>query len=499
MLNAEINFEMNFSLPLYYQGWFEKYVQLLDINNDGIDEIKIDQISSTESHTYIYNQSGELLYQSHYQNNEFEKFIRSTIYKNNDNIYLIEAYSYKYQDADTLYIQLKTYNLLENTLIDSSNFALFDEGELDAVYNINVLNHGNTQILYIGIKYKNTLSDLIGTYYDEQSYLIRCIFENGYSNYIDMIDNCGLSFNYYSWSNSILSIGYDEWESSIDFCTNKSKTLYFNLITNEINYQYDEILSVIGTYYGDAFSDNYHHYPTQYRVITNNDLHQGEYGTIIYYLLRNTNYYEKNTICYSPNFGEITWESQDLHMLNGSCINPLVDYEQNYYCIDINRTPNNLRIFNRLTGEIILEQESPFEDDHLDILRSDSNSKIYFLFSDLTEITFYTIEDEIVDFSQNDIIDILINTLSNHPNPFNPTTTISYSLPAYTQKVNIDIYNLKGQKVKTLVNEEMERGIWKKVWDGKDDNDRTVSSGVYFYKLAVNGQTKSVKKCLLVK
>ena len=87
---------------------------------------------------------------------------------------------------------------------------------------------------------------------------------------------------------------------------------------------------------------------------------------------------------------------------------------------------------------------------------------------------------------------------NNYPNPFNPTTTISFSLPEES-KVDISIYNIKGQKVKTLVNEDMERGIWKKFWDGKDDNDRAVSSGVYFYKLDVNGKTKSVKKCLLLK
>jgi len=54
---------------------------------------------------------------------------------------------------------------------------------------------------------------------------------------------------------------------------------------------------------------------------------------------------------------------------------------------------------------------------------------------------------------------------SNHPNPFNPRTTISYAIPQKS-KIEISIYNIKGQKVKTLVNEEKERGIWKEVWNG---------------------------------
>jgi len=87
---------------------------------------------------------------------------------------------------------------------------------------------------------------------------------------------------------------------------------------------------------------------------------------------------------------------------------------------------------------------------------------------------------------------------SNHPNPFNPRTTISYAIPQKS-KIEISIYNIKGQKVKTLVNEEKERGIWKEVWNGKDDNNKTVSSGVYLYKLNVDGKTRAVKKCLMLK
>ena len=87
---------------------------------------------------------------------------------------------------------------------------------------------------------------------------------------------------------------------------------------------------------------------------------------------------------------------------------------------------------------------------------------------------------------------------NNYPNPFNPNTTISFALPEES-KVNLTIYNIKGQKVRSLVNEEMNRGIHRKVWNGKDSSGKVVSSGVYFYKLSVNGKTNAIKKCLLVK
>jgi hypothetical protein len=86
----------------------------------------------------------------------------------------------------------------------------------------------------------------------------------------------------------------------------------------------------------------------------------------------------------------------------------------------------------------------------------------------------------------------------NHPNPFNPTTTISYSLKE-DLKVSLNIYNIKGQKVKTLINEMIPAGEHSVVWNGKDSNNKPVASGIYFYKLNVIDKTEAVKKCLLLK
>ena len=85
----------------------------------------------------------------------------------------------------------------------------------------------------------------------------------------------------------------------------------------------------------------------------------------------------------------------------------------------------------------------------------------------------------------------------NYPNPFNPETTISYQLPENSE-VELAIYNLKGQKVKTLVNELLPAGQHSVVWDGKDDNGKSVSSGIYFYKLKT-GNFEKTKKMILMK
>ena len=96
--------------------------------------------------------------------------------------------------------------------------------------------------------------------------------------------------------------------------------------------------------------------------------------------------------------------------------------------------------------------------------------------------------------------------LINYPNPFNPTTTISFSVTQNAMSgsdgssfVTLEIYNIKGQKVKQLVSSQLSAGQHSVVWDGKDENNQLVSSGIYFYKLNINGKTKAVKKCLLLK
>ncbi len=86
---------------------------------------------------------------------------------------------------------------------------------------------------------------------------------------------------------------------------------------------------------------------------------------------------------------------------------------------------------------------------------------------------------------------------SNYPNPFNPSTIISFSIPEDT-KVNLKVYNIKGQVVKTLLKEQIESGEHRITWDGKDNNNKQVASGIYFYKISAGKETK-VKKMLLLK
>jgi uncharacterized delta-60 repeat protein len=72
----------------------------------------------------------------------------------------------------------------------------------------------------------------------------------------------------------------------------------------------------------------------------------------------------------------------------------------------------------------------------------------------------------------------------NYPNPFNPSTTISFRLSTFSE-VRLEIYNLLGQKVRTLVNESKAAGVHTVKWDGANDTGQPAASGVYLYRLVV--------------
>lgn len=101
-----------------------------------------------------------------------------------------------------------------------------------------------------------------------------------------------------------------------------------------------------------------------------------------------------------------------------------------------------------------------------------------------------------IDENQNDIAPITTRLFNNYPNPFNPETTISFDLPQ-RDKVELVVYNLKGQKVKSLINEEMDMGVHKIIWNGTNNQGKEVASGVYYYRLSCGNYTKTNKMVLL--
>jgi len=87
--------------------------------------------------------------------------------------------------------------------------------------------------------------------------------------------------------------------------------------------------------------------------------------------------------------------------------------------------------------------------------------------------------------------------LVNYPNPFNPSTTISFTLPS-PSRAELDVYSITGQRIRTLVSGIQSSGKHSILWDGRDDSGKAVSSGVYLSRL-VMGKKVAVGRMLLLK
>lgn len=120
---------------------------------------------------------------------------------------------------------------------------------------------------------------------------------------------------------------------------------------------------------------------------------------------------------------------------------------------------------------------------------------IHILFNDGTG---NFVEEPQVGINQNCILTIEDCELSNYPNPFNPSTNISFSIPE-DGFVELKIYNIKGRLVKELTGQILEGGKHNVNWNGRDQNNRCCSSGIYLMNLKLNGVSRKTSKVVLLK
>lgn len=86
----------------------------------------------------------------------------------------------------------------------------------------------------------------------------------------------------------------------------------------------------------------------------------------------------------------------------------------------------------------------------------------------------------------------------NYPNPFNPMTVIPFQI-SRQGKVSLVVYNTLGQVVRSLVDETLTPGFYEFSWDGRDDSGDQVSSGVYLYRLEMDGKPLQIRKMVLMR
>ena len=102
-----------------------------------------------------------------------------------------------------------------------------------------------------------------------------------------------------------------------------------------------------------------------------------------------------------------------------------------------------------------------------------------------------------VSTADHEDIPLVTRLVNNFPNPFNPSTTIAFDL-AFAGHVRLEIYNIKGQKVRTLVDGMLSTGAHQIQWNGQDDQNQNVASGVYFY-LMQTDETTDLRRMVLMK
>ena len=196
--------------------------------------------------------------------------------------------------------------------------------------------------------------------------------------------------------------------------------------------------------------------------------------------------------------GPYEFGAPSLGGIEGYTYNPTNGNPVNYVLLQINNQPGEFTFTDSIgnfeyklpAGIYDIYAERVFYEDVIEYQVEVSDGQFTNLFIPMNE-TVNIIENEIIQLASN-------FNLTNYPNPFNPTTTISFSVIQNSDFVNLEVYNVKGQKVKTLINEEMQKGKHTAIWSGLDSNNKAVSSGIYLYKIEA-GNREAVKRMLLLK
>ena len=189
----------------------------------------------------------------------------------------------------------------------------------------------------------------------------------------------------------------------------------------------------------------------------------------------------------SPAFGGI----------EGFTYNPVTGDPVDYVLLKIDNQPGEFTFsdsigdfqFKLPAGIYDVYAERVFYDDVIEYQVEVIDGQFTNLFIPMTETV--NIEDNTIILFSNDF------NLTNYPNPFNPSTTLTFSIQN-DLNVELSIFNIKGQKVNSLINEEMQKGKHTTIWYGVDENNKPVSSGIYIYKIKA-GTEESVGRMLLLK
>lgn len=178
----------------------------------------------------------------------------------------------------------------------------------------------------------------------------------------------------------------------------------------------------------------------------------------------------------------------------------LVDFDQdeiNEVLIAHKNAP--MELLNGEDGSKIAESDSTYKVDHFAFgdVDGDGEGEIVIADGNILRVLEPDFSTDVPEEEDDLVFGRFITLEQNYPNPFNSSTTIPFTLkrPIYA---TLAVYNILGQKVRTLLDQEKVSGDYQVIWDGENDEGKTVPSGIYFYKLA-SGKYSESKKILFLK
>ncbi|MFO7897039.1 MAG: FlgD immunoglobulin-like domain containing protein [Candidatus Cloacimonadales bacterium] len=513
-LFSQVNFDLDFSFNKIISDDELANIQLYDINDDGIEEIFASYASSMyENHWSIvsYSQTGEILNEITQETIENEHFQNSYLFSINNINYLLTTFKYKSGDNDEeVYLKLKLFNFDTNSLICEYDKIIginqFDDNYVSYSIKTTDIIHQEAPtselLFYIGIKkIENTYSMPESSTHSYESNIFKFQLINNELTFLEKLDNVGDQLFVYDTSDNIISTEeyYNSYTDDLEGNNSIYRGYRISLVSNELESQIQEVYHINGEYNNYYGFNYYENYPEYFSILTYNDLNFQDYGLIAYH--KNSDTENSSSITFenfSPNFSNSSWISNNSHtgdnqIKSSTCIS--INNESNYIMYFRN---NQLEIRNRLDGSIEHHQNStisPFK-----ILRKLDDELLFFIEKeDLTGYNVFTVDGEIQVGAEEHNIELTDSIIiNNYPNPFNPSTNIKFIIEA-SSNIELTIFNVKGQKIKTLVHSNYPQGVHTVIWNGENESGKPVSSGIYYYHLKSNGKTAANKRCLLLK
>ena len=492
VLHAEpVEFELEFTIN-YEPNEELVSSEFVDIDNDNIEELIVyyTNIDQQLLIANVYNSSGEFIYSKSFLYSADYDYgaISAKIIVESTEIYLVCCHEY-----NGYHISLYNFN----------SEVLLDELTYPTIYlrnsNIEYFIENNDLYCIVGVEYDVVFECL--------SKIHKLKIENNQLIDTMSLDNFGCEVLVLDQTDYFASVGHYGWGDEGYFSGS-----YKTSICDFVNLSPYIEFGVCGY----NITPNSTGGVSQYILLQKN--HQDTFDRILTYQRTTLNYQFNSQFfkCFDLQSGGLLWESEscEIGTAHISAYTSVKVNEETYYVMYFKGYGVEIRDVQN--GEIIHSQTATIYPNEV---ISNNDQVLYFVENDNTNhhLNLYTLSEPI-NVSANHVLLTSETHLSNYPNPFNPSTEIKFQLKDIDEieSAKIEIFNIKGQKVRTLspslchpepfdklrtgsVEGRGQNTQFSVNWNSVDSNNNPVSSGIYFYQLKVDGKVQKSKKMMLIK